>query len=140
LVLSSDLRQEVGPLTVVGLDGIWDLDSREDLGDSKSKVVIDLVESANSVLVNNVFLTLGKLELSGRDHVLPLGVRHRVVEQSSLVGVFLLVSGVSTIEIESHTLNLGPRIRALIPSTFSGYDSKPPSATGTVGTASNRLG
>jgi len=27
-----------------------------------------------------------------------------------------------------------------MPSTFSGYDAKPPCATGTVGTASNRLG
>jgi len=92
LVLSGDLGQEVGPLTVVGLDSLWDLNSREDLGDSKSKVMVDLIESTDGVLVNNVFFTLGELELSGRDHVGLLGIRHRVVEQGSLVCVFLMVS------------------------------------------------
>jgi hypothetical protein len=63
LVLSSDLGQEVGPLTVVWL-AFWYSNSREDLCDGKSEVVIDLVESVDSVLMNNMFLTLGQLELS----------------------------------------------------------------------------
>jgi hypothetical protein len=97
LVLSGDLGQEVGPLTMVGL-AFWYSDSREDLGDGKCEIVIDLVESIDSVLVNNMFLTFGQLELSSRDHVLLLGCRHRVVEQSCLVGVFLTVSIVERAE------------------------------------------
>jgi len=91
LVLPGDLGQEVGLLTVVGL-AFWYSDSREDLCDGKCEIVIDLVESVDSVLMNDMFLTLGQFELSGRDHVLLLGCGHRVVEQSRLVGVFLLIS------------------------------------------------
>ena len=88
LVLSGDLGQEVGPLTVVGL-AFWYSDSREDLCDGKCEIMVDLVESVDSVLMNDMFLTFRQFELSSRDHVLLLGFRHRVVEQGCLVGVFL---------------------------------------------------
>jgi hypothetical protein len=91
LVLSGNLGQEVGPLTVVGL-AFWYGDSREDLGDGKCEIVIDLVESVDCVLMNDMFLTFRQFKLSSRDHVLLFGCRHRVVEQSRLVGVFLIIS------------------------------------------------
>jgi hypothetical protein len=76
---------------VVGL-AFWYSDSREDLGNGKCEIVVDLVESVDSVLMNDMFLTLGQFELSSRDHVLLFGCRHRVVEQGCLVGVFLFIS------------------------------------------------
>jgi hypothetical protein len=91
LVLSGDLGQEVGPLAVVWLP-FWYSDSREDLSDGKCEIVVNLVESVDSVLMNDMFLTFRQLELSSRDHVLLLGCRHRVVEQGCLVGVFLIIS------------------------------------------------
>jgi hypothetical protein len=91
LVLSGNLGQEVGPLTMIGL-AFWYSDSREDLCDGKSEIVVDLVKSVDSVLMNDMFLTFGQLELSSRDHVLLFGCRHRVVEQGCLVGVFLFIS------------------------------------------------
>jgi len=91
LVLSGDLGQEVGPLTVVGL-AFWYSDSREDLCNGKCEIVIDLIESVDSILMNDMLLTLGQFELSSRDHVLLFGCRHRVVEQGCLVGVFLIIS------------------------------------------------
>lgn len=93
LVLSGDLGQEVGPLTVIWL-ALWYRDSREDLCYSECEVVIDLVESVDGVLVHNVFFTFRQLELSGRNHVCLLGPGHRVVEQGSLVGVFLIISAI----------------------------------------------
>jgi hypothetical protein len=91
LVLSGDLGQEVGPLTMVGLAFRYG-DSREDLGNGKGEIVIDLVESVDGVLMNDMFLTFRQLELSSRDHVLLFGSRHRVVEPGCLVGVFLIIS------------------------------------------------
>jgi hypothetical protein len=73
---------------VIGL-ALRNRDGREDFSDGQSKVVVDFVESTDGVLVNNVLFALGQLELGGRDHVLLLWLRHRVVEQSSLVNVFL---------------------------------------------------
>lgn len=91
LVLSGNLGQEVGPLTVVGL-AFWNGDSREDLCNGKSEIMIDLIESVDSVLMNDMFLTFRQFESSSGDHVLLLGFRHRVVEQGCLVGVFLIIS------------------------------------------------
>jgi hypothetical protein len=45
--------------------------------------------------VDNVLLTFGQLELSGRDHVLLLNIGHGVVEQGRLVDVFLTVSRIT---------------------------------------------
>lgn len=73
---------------MVGL-ALGDIDGGENFSDGKSEVVVDLVESTDGVLVNDVLFALGQLELSGRDHVLFLWLRHRVVEQGSLVDVFL---------------------------------------------------
>ena len=91
LILSGNLGQEVGPLTVVGLT-LWYSDSREDLCNGKSEIVIDLVESIDSVLMYDMFFTFRQFELSSRDHVLLLGFRHRIVEQGCLIGVFLIIS------------------------------------------------
>jgi hypothetical protein len=79
---------------VVGL-AFWYSDSREHLGNGKCEIVVDLVESVDSVLMNDMFLTFGQFELSSRDHVLLFGCRHRVVEQGCLVGVFLIISIIS---------------------------------------------
>jgi hypothetical protein len=74
---------------------LWYSDSREDLSNGKSEIVVDLVESVDSVLMNDMFFTLRQFELSSRDHVLLFGCRHRVVEQGCLVGVFLIISIIS---------------------------------------------
>jgi hypothetical protein len=107
LVLSGDLGQEIGPLTMVWL-AFWYGDSREDLSNGKSEIMVNLVESVDSVLMNDMFLTLGQLELSSRDHVLLFGCRHRVVEQGCLVGVFLIISiGLFDMKKEKAYIELG---------------------------------